>query len=127
MIFYDSIKELPNSRRMLGQKYHLWGIGVGAEIDVVRDNIINAYTNIANNKTENALTLLQNAEFGIESIKSLTDWNTQELACYVKECEGKEYKHLTESDVDKITKYIDDNLTKDEITDKLISLKKKLK
>lgn len=125
MIFYDSIKELPNARRVLAQKYSLWATGVGSEIDIVRNNVIQAYEFIVNGKDKDALTYLQNAEMGIEAIYQKQDFNVEELACYVKSIGDKVYSKIFESDVAEIVEYINENLTYDDIVEKLNFIKKK--
>jgi hypothetical protein len=125
MIFFESIKEIPNGRRVLAQKYSLWATGVGSHIDLVRKNILQAYEFILNEKTTDALTFLQNAEMGIEAINQEQDFNVEELACYVKSIGDKEYKTLGERELSEIVSYINENMTQEEIEEKLSFIKKK--
>jgi hypothetical protein len=123
--FFESIQEMPNIRRMWGQKYSLWQIGVGTEIDVVRDNIVQSMQYLNLSKSNDALVCLQNAEMGIEAIKQVVDWSSAELACYIKEIDGKVYCSISESMVDEVSILINENLTQDEIEQKLSLVKKK--
>ena len=123
--FFESIQEMPNIRRMWGQKYSLWQLGVGTEIDVVRDNIVQSMQYLNLSKFNDALVCLQNAEMGIEAIKQVVDWSSAELACYVKEIDGKVYSSISESMVDEVSNLINENLTQDEIEQKLSLVKKK--
>lgn len=125
MIFYESIREMPNERRMLGQKYSLWAKGVGNEIDIVRDNIIQAHQHVALDKKQEALTFLENAEFGIEAIKSNEDWDARELACYIKVLDDKNYVKITEAEIEDVWAKICERLTQQQIEENLERIKKK--
>lgn len=123
--FFESIHEMPNIRRMWGQKYSLWQLGVGTEIDVVRDNIVQGMQYLNLSKSSDALVCLQNAEMGIEAIKQVVDWSSMELACYIKEIDGKVYGSISESMVDEVSALINENFSQDEIEQKLSFVKKK--
>ena len=81
--FHDSIKELPNIRKFLAESYLLWQEAVGTELDKVRNNIVQAIGYISRNKLNEAVSLLQNADLGIEAIKWKEDFALKELSCYI--------------------------------------------
>lgn len=120
MIFYDSIKELPNSRKMLAQKYALWSSGVGNHIDMVKGNIIQAHAFLGADKKNDAMVFLQNAELGIEAIYSEESFEAKELACYVKTDDM-----LTEAKIEELATVIGQTMTYDQIEETLERLKKK--
>ena len=103
IVFYSSIKELPNARKFLAESYQLWQVHVGTSLSQVRNNLVKAIEYIAYDKKQDAINLIQNADMGIESLIESEDFELKELCCYVKSINNITYPFgLLNSNVDEI-------------------------
>jgi len=127
IIFYDSIKTLPNGRKFLAESYQLWSAHVGTSLATVRANMVKAIDYIAYDKKQEAITLIQNADMGIESIIEQEDFELKELSCYVKSINDISYDfNLTSQDVSEIALSLNlVGITVEEVEELLATIKKK--
>lgn len=119
--FYKSIHELPNIRRGAATVASLWSDNVGNELDDIRNNVVRAFEMLINDRKEDALRLLQNADMGFEALNSAEHFKSRELACYAK---GYPLK-LSEEDIDEISNIINHTMTYEQIGETLLDIKKK--
>lgn len=127
IVFYDSIKNLPNARKFLASSYQLWSSNVGTEMQKVRANMVKAIEHIAYDKKQDAITLIQNADMGIESILSQEDFELKELCCYIKSINERLINfELFSKDVDEMASFINSTgISISEVEDLLENIKKK--
>ena len=127
IVFYDSIKNLPNARKFLASSYQLWSSNVGTEMQKVRANMVKAIEHIAYDKKQDAITLIQNADMGIESILSQEDFELKELCCYIKSINERLINfELFSKDVDEMASFINSTgISISEVEELLENIKKK--
>jgi len=127
IIFYSSIKELPNARKFLAESYQLWQNHVGTSLSQVRGNLVKAIEYIAYDKKQDAINLIQNADMGIESLIEQEDFELKELCCYVKSINDTVYPFgLLNSNIDEIALSLNlMGITNGQVMDFLAEVKKK--
>lgn len=125
--FYSSIKDLPNSRHFKAKSYSIWNSALGGSIDDVRDNLVRAMELISQNKLKDAITCIQNADLGIEAIKSDEDFLIRELICYLKSFNGVELDNiLSDTKIEDIyIQILESDFSYEQLIETLSSLKKK--
>lgn len=125
--FHSSIKDLPNSRHFKAKSYSIWNSALGGSIDDVRDNLVRAMELISQNKPKDAITCIQNADLGIEAIKSDEDFLIRELICYLKSFNGVELDNiLSDTKIEDIyIQILESDFSYEQLIETLSSLKKK--
>lgn len=125
VVFFDSIKSLPNTRRFLSNNYQLWISGVGNKISQIQSNIGNAYAYLGANRTKDGLTFLQNADYGLEALKQEEDFELKQLACYLKSIDGIETNVSTDN-IDEVAEQLNmTGITIGQVEETLAAIKKK--
>lgn len=101
VLFYDSIKTLPNARKLLSDQYALWDNGIGTSLEKVRENLINAKAELLNsdNKT-NAAIYIENADIGIEALRYGEDFKLKDLCCFLYSIDGNIIEDLNIENID---------------------------
>ena len=127
IIFYDSIKNLPNARKILADNYLLWLSNVGNDLDTIRGNLVKAIEYIAYDKKQDAITLIQNTDMGLEAIVSEEDFELKELCCYLKSINEEQLPiSISGNDIDDFAEKLNQfGVSISQVQESLIALKKK--
>jgi len=106
--FYDSIKNLPNSRKLLSDQCILWEDGIGTGLNKIRQNLMNAKSELLQKGNElNISTFIENADIGISALQYGEDYKLKDLVCYAESYQedSKELEKVKELNFDNLEKY----------------------
>lgn len=106
--FFDSIKNLPNSRKLLSDQCALWEDGIGTGLEKVRQNLMNAKSELLQDGDKlNINTFIENADIGISALQYGEDFKLKDLICFAHSYQGSDKDPIMISDLtfDSLDKY----------------------
>jgi hypothetical protein len=92
---FDSIKNLPNARKLLFDQCSLWADGIGTGLSNVRQNLMNAKRGVLDGGGDsNVNSYIENADIGLSALMYGEDFELKQFTTFVHSYKETEQTQL---------------------------------
>lgn len=125
ILIYNDIKELPVIRYREFQKFSILENEAGDNKKSLDNRLSNIETLIVSNRLKDALQEARNARLAILYINESIDFQLMSLVCLIHSIDGEKVNDLSEDGVLRVARKLQSIISKGELSDIIVSVKKK--